>query len=116
MANSGFTSPGTIRLRYVPAVDVLERRVAPEAIAGKLVLIGTSAIGLLDAKTTPIDPLLPGVEVHAQVLESALTRSVLSSPNYAIGAELCAALADRRRYHLARAHSERLGSPGLRRD
>ncbi len=92
MANSGFTSPGTIRLCYVSAVDVLERRVAPEAIAGKLVLIGTSAVGLLDAKTTPIDPLLPGVEVHAQVLESALTRSVLSSPNYAIGAELCAAL------------------------
>ena len=61
------------------------------AIAGKLVLIGTSAVGLLDSKTTPIDPAMPGVEVHAQVLESILTRSMLSSPNYAIGAELCAA-------------------------
>jgi adenylate cyclase len=78
--------------RYVSAVDVLEGRAAPESIAGKLVLIGTSAVGLLDAKTTPIDPLLPGVEVHAQMLESVLTRSVLSSPSYGIGAELCAAL------------------------
>jgi adenylate cyclase len=78
--------------RYVSAVDVLERQVATEKIAGKLVLIGTSAVGLLDAKTTPIDPLIPGVEVHAQMLESALTQSVLSSPNYAIAAELCAAI------------------------
>ena len=78
--------------RYISAVDVLERQVATEKIAGKLVLIGTSAVGLLDAKTTPIDPLLPGVEVHAQMLESVLTQSVLSSPNYAVGAELCAAV------------------------
>jgi adenylate cyclase len=77
---------------YVSAADVLEGRVAPEMIARKLVLIGTSAVGLLDVKTTPIDPVMPGVEIHAQVLESALTRAVLSQPNYAIVAELCAAL------------------------
>jgi adenylate cyclase len=77
---------------YVSAADVLEERVAPEMIARKLVLIGTSAVGLLDVKTTPLDPVLPGVEVHAQVLESALTRAVLSQPNYAIALELCAAL------------------------
>lgn len=61
-------------------------------MAQRLVLIGTSAVGLLDSKTTPVDPLMPGVEVHAQVLENILTNSVLSSPNYAIGVELCAAL------------------------
>jgi adenylate cyclase len=77
---------------YVSAVDVLEGRVAPEMIARKLVLIGTSAVGLLDVKTTPIDPVMPGVEVHAQVLESALTRAVLSQPIYAIVAEFCAAI------------------------
>jgi adenylate cyclase len=65
---------------------------APEKIARKLVLIGTSAVGLLDLKTTPIDPVMPGVEVHAQVLESALTRAVLSQPNYGIVVELCAAI------------------------
>ena len=50
-------------------------------------LIGTSAIGLLDIKTTPVDPAMPGVEVHAQILESVLTKSLLTHP------ELC----DRRR-------------------
>jgi adenylate cyclase len=77
---------------YVSASDVLEGRVAPDRIARKLVLIGTSAVGLLDLKTTPIDPVMPGVEVHAQVLESALTRVVLSQPNYGIVVELCAAI------------------------
>jgi len=77
---------------YVSAVDVLEGNVKPEMIARKLVLIGTSAVGLNDIKTTPVDPALPGVEVHAQVLESALTRAVLSQPNYGIAIEFCAAL------------------------
>jgi adenylate cyclase len=80
------------KARYVSAIDVLEGRVPADRVAQRLVLIGTSAVGLLDSKTTPVDPLMPGVEVHAQVLENILTNSVLSSPNYAIGVELCAAL------------------------
>jgi len=80
------------KARYVSAGDVLEGKVPADRVARRLVLIGTSAVGLLDSKTTPIDPVMPGVEVHAQVLESVLTQSVLTSPNYAIGVELIAAL------------------------
>jgi adenylate cyclase len=78
--------------RFISAADVLEGRVTADAISQKLVLIGTSAVGLLDVKTTPLDPVMPGVEVHAQVLESALTGSVLSQPGYAILIEQAAAL------------------------
>lgn len=78
--------------RYVSAADVLEGRVGAKEVERRLVLVGTSAAGLLDLKTTPVDPTMPGVEVHAQILESMLTQSMLSAPNYAIGAELCAAL------------------------
>jgi adenylate cyclase len=77
---------------YVPAVDVLEGRVPPEKVKGQLVLIGTSAVGLNDNKTTPVSPAMPGVEIHAQVIESALTRVVLSQPNYGIVVEFCAAI------------------------
>jgi len=77
---------------YVSAVDLLEGRVKPELVARKLVLIGTSAVGLLDLKTTPIDPVMPGVEIHAQVLESALTRAVLTQPNYGFVIEFFAAI------------------------
>jgi adenylate cyclase len=78
--------------KYVSAADVLDGKIDLDRISRKLVLIGTSAVGLLDVKTTPLDPVLPGVEVHAQVLESALTGSVLSEPNYALGAEVIAAI------------------------
>ncbi|WP_027521382.1 CHASE2 domain-containing protein [Bradyrhizobium sp. Ec3.3] len=77
---------------YVSAVDVLEGRVAPDRIAQRLVLIGTSAAGLNDIKTTPVDPAVPGVEIHAQVLESALTGSIISQPNNGLAIEFFAAM------------------------
>jgi len=77
---------------FVSATDVLDGTVAREKIANKLVLIGTSAVGLYDIKTTPVDPAVPGVEVHAQVLESALTDALLSQPDYGVGIELFTAL------------------------
>jgi adenylate cyclase len=78
--------------RYVSAADVLSGRLPVERIRGKLVLIGTSAVGLLDIKTTPVEPAMPGVEVHAQILENVLTKSLLTQPGYAIGAEITAAV------------------------
>ncbi len=77
---------------YVSAVDVLDGRVPPDRISGKLVLIGTSATGLNDIKTTPVSPAMPGVEIHAQVLESALTGAVVAQPNYGIALEFFGAL------------------------
>jgi adenylate cyclase len=77
---------------YVSAADVLDDSVAPEKIKGKLVLVGTSAAGLNDIKTTPVDPAMPGVEIHAQVLESALTHAVLAQPYYGPALEFFAAL------------------------
>ncbi|WMT74333.1 adenylate/guanylate cyclase domain-containing protein [Bradyrhizobium sp. Ash2021] len=77
---------------YVPAINVLDRTVAPDKVAGKLVLIGTSAVGLNDIKTTPVSRAMPGVEIHAQVLESALTGSVISQPIYGIVVEFTTAL------------------------
>ncbi len=78
--------------RYISVKDIIEGRVSPQAFAGKLVLVGTSAIGLLDLKTTPVDAAMPGVEVHAQLIEAALTGSLLSSPSYAIVVEMLGAL------------------------
>jgi len=77
--------------RYIPAVDLLRDRVPADALAGKMVLIGTSAAGLLDLKVTPVHPALPGVELHAQLLESALTGSTLSRPSYTAFIELALA-------------------------
>ncbi|MGY4367455.1 class 3 adenylate cyclase [Bradyrhizobium sp. LB1.3] len=77
---------------YVSAADVLDNTVPPGKFSGKLVLVGTSAVGLNDIKTTPVSSTMPGVEIHAQVLESVLSGAVISQPNYALGVELLAAL------------------------
>jgi adenylate cyclase len=77
---------------YVPAADVLDGSVRPEMIKNKLVLIGTSAVGLNDIKTTPVSAAMPGVEIHAQVLEAALTKSLLAQPPHGPALEFGAAL------------------------
>ena len=77
---------------YVSAADVLDGNVAPEKIDHKLLLIGTSAVGLNDIKTTPVSSAMPGVEIHAQVLEAALAKALLSEPPYGIVLEFAAAL------------------------
>jgi adenylate cyclase len=78
------------RERYVSAKDVLNGTLPPERIAGHLALIGTSAVGLLDIKATPVDDAMPGVELHAQLLENILAKDFLQRPNWSIGAELVA--------------------------
>lgn len=78
--------------KYVSAKDVLAGTVDPEKIRGKIALIGTSAVGLLDIKTVPTERLIPGVEVHAQLIESVLTNSFLTRPAFVDAVEMAIAL------------------------
>lgn len=74
--------------KYISARDVLAGEVDPSRLRGRIALVGTSAIGLLDIRSTPTEQAMPGVEVHAQLIEAALTRAYLARPNYINGAEL----------------------------
>ena len=79
--------------RYVSAKDILAGK--PEAMAKvdrHVVMIGTSALGLHDIKATPLDPVMPGVEVHAQLIDNIITREHIYRPNFSIAAELLAAI------------------------
>lgn len=78
------------RDRYVSAREVLNGTVPLERLQGHMAFIGTSAVGLLDIKATPVDDAMPGVELHAQLLENVLTKSFLERPNWSVGAELIA--------------------------
>lgn len=60
----------------VEAADVLEGRVDPAHVRGKYVLVGSSAVGLSDYVTTPLQPLTPGVLVHAEALAHLLDHGV----------------------------------------
>lgn len=79
--------------RYISATDVLNGRLTPEDISGKIVLVGTTAPGLLDLRSTPVNPAYPGVEVHANVLSSILDQHHVLRPEYAQGIVLISVLA-----------------------
>ncbi len=79
--------------RYVSAANVLADDVDGGLFEGKIVIIGTSAAGLFDLKSTPIERVIPGVEIHAQIIESILNGTTLNRPNFALGLEIILAVA-----------------------
>lgn len=66
--------------RFVSAAAVLEDRLQAEELAGKLVLVGVSGIGLLDYQTTSLGERVPGVEIHAQIIEQIFDGDYLRRP------------------------------------
>lgn len=79
--------------RYVSAVDVLEGRDDPDLIAGRIALVGVVGQGLVDYQLTANGERLPGVEVHAEVIENIFGASLLRRPEAARGIEVgCFAL------------------------
>jgi len=78
---------------YVSAADVLAGRVDPTRLAGRIAMVGTSAVGLLDIKTTPVSRSMPGVEVHAQVIETVIDGTALSRSRFADAVEIMVTLA-----------------------
>lgn len=76
------------RLPRISAADLLEdgaavcreNDAALPVLRGKVVLVGHTAAGLNDAKPTPVDPVMPGVEVMAEATEALLAGSGIRTP------------------------------------
>jgi adenylate cyclase len=79
--------------RYFSIVDVMNERVDPAELKGRIVLVGTTAPGLLDLRATPVDSIYPGVEVHANMISGMLDGTFKQRPPYIVGAELVLLLA-----------------------
>ncbi len=73
--------------RYYSLVDVLNERVPVDELRGKIALVGTTAPGLLDLRATPVDPVFPGVEIHANLIGGILDGNIKQRPPYVVGAE-----------------------------
>ncbi len=73
---------------YISATDVLNENIHADELEGAIVLIGTSAIGLSDLRSTPMGPQYPGVEVHANILDALLSGGFPQKPDWAPGATL----------------------------
>jgi adenylate cyclase len=72
---------------YFSLVDVLNERIDPAELKGKIALVGTTAPGLLDLRATPVDSVYPGVEVHANMIAGILDGNIKQRPPYVLGAE-----------------------------
>jgi adenylate cyclase len=73
---------------YVSATDVLNGRTDPQLLKGAVVLVGTTAPGLLDLRATPVGEAYPGVEVHANLIAGILDGTIKQLPEYTLGAEV----------------------------
>ena len=78
---------------YVSLGDVLNDRVKPEQLSGKIALIGTTAPGLQDLRATPTGSVFPGVEIHANMISSVISNDMKQKPAYIVGAEVLLLLA-----------------------
>lgn len=73
---------------YVSASDVLRDKVPAGVFKDKLVLIGTTAPGLLDLRATPVDGVFPGVEVHANLIAGMLDHTLKHKPAYVLAIDV----------------------------
>lgn len=73
---------------YVSATDVLSGKVPAETLAGRIILVGTTAPGLNDLRATPVSGVYPGVEVHANLIAGMLDGRVPEKPGFVSGLDL----------------------------
>jgi adenylate cyclase len=77
---------------YFSAADVLGRRLPPGVFDGRLVFVGTTALGTREVVATPLDTLFAGVEVQATAADNLLQRDSLGRHQHAVAIEGAAVL------------------------
>jgi serine phosphatase RsbU (regulator of sigma subunit) len=73
--------------RFISAAELLEGHAESARIERKLVLVGVTGLGLIDYQSTPLGERMPGIEIHAQVLESIFDGDLLMRPRWAVWIE-----------------------------
>ena len=66
---------------YVSAVDIINGKVGKERLSGKLGILGTSATGLKDIRPTPVEDRMPGVEIHANLIDTVISAILYYTSN-----------------------------------
>ncbi len=82
----------TKNIPTVSAADVISGKIPPEFFEGKVALVGTSAAGLLDLRSTPSEKNIPGVTIIAQFIQQIFANEFLQRPDWLYGAEFLAGL------------------------
>lgn len=77
---------------YYAVSDVIAHRIPPQALEGKIVLVGASALGVGDRWSTPMGADFPGVEIHANAIDNILTGDFIQRSEVTAGLERVSAL------------------------
>jgi len=72
---------------HVSAASVLNGTAAPGMLKGKMVILGTTAAGLHEIRTTPLESAQPGAEIHANVLDDLIAGDPIAQPDWTRGLE-----------------------------
>ncbi|MFQ5450960.1 MAG: CHASE2 domain-containing protein [Nitrospinaceae bacterium] len=70
---------------HISLADILRGRnekLLKENLRDKIVIVGATAAALADFKVTPFDNVLPGVEIHATVIDNILRKNFIHQPNW----------------------------------
>lgn len=78
---------GAYSFPYYSITDILEKKIPEEKLRGRIVLVGSSAPGLKDQRTTPLETTYPGVEVHANLIAGLLDNNIKRQPGWVIAVE-----------------------------
>lgn len=81
------------QFRFVPAADLLAARLPPNTLAGQVVLVAPTALGLADLRPTPLGTATPGVLIHASLLAGLLDGNLPLRPDWARGYEAFSVIA-----------------------
>jgi adenylate cyclase len=73
---------------YISAADVINGEIPSGLLQSAIVLFGTTAIGIYDVRSTPVESVYPGVEVHASLIAGILDGSFPYEPSWALGANV----------------------------
>ena len=68
---------------YLSAVDIYNNNFDKDLVKGKIILVGTSALGLLDLRATPFESTFAGVEVHANAIDNIINKDFIYRPDWA---------------------------------
>jgi adenylate cyclase len=71
--------------RYISLADVWDGKINPQDFQGKVAFWGSTAVGLMDLRTTPVNPSFPGVEIHALSYAGLSDQKFLVTPSFASG-------------------------------
>ncbi len=67
---------------HIPVTDILHGEVPDAKFKDKIVMVGATAIGIYDLRVTPFGSAFPGLEIHANVVDSILSEDFLYRPNW----------------------------------